>query len=269
MVMSGLGEGVSTGQATTIELWCLDFARAPALAACHLSDLSGEELERLQRQRTSIARRGFALSRIALRHVMATYLGIPAWRVPLAIGSRGKPHLCGVTGLRFNLSHSHACAAIAVSHRSEVGVDIEPWDSFDDSQEMWPLACSADERHWLSASPTPEDASRRFGRLWTRKEAILKAIGIGIGIDLRLLQLLAHSVAPGSVQSLAEAGLHIPAGLRFTDMHSIPGHAGAVCVAAGASSIIINLRHFDADRLAVRGPTSTGDPKEPSPCFSS
>lgn len=144
------------------------------------------------------ARAGFA------EQVLSRYLG----RAPvLERGERGKPQLS--TGeLQFNLSHSGALAAVAVSAEHPVGVDIERL------RPLEPIALARrflapEEADSLVAVPKAQQGAA-FLRLWTAKEAYVKALGTGIGatppgtfvID-GMSVVRTHDGAPGTTWSLS------------------------------------------------------------------
>ena len=110
------------------------------------------------------ARRG-----VALGEILARYLG----RVPgrFEKGPHGKPRLAGENGwLRFNLSHSGDVTLIAVARDVEVGVDVE---RIRPVIEMHAIA-----RRWLGRDDIADE--REFFRAWTRHEAMVKALGVGL-----------------------------------------------------------------------------------------
>lgn len=94
-------------------------------------------------------------------------------------GPAGKPRACAPLRRPFNLSHSGEAIALAVATQ-DVGVDIECWRPLEEREgEGLALARSvfhARELRWLEAQT---DFSCAFYRLWTLKEALLKASGAG------------------------------------------------------------------------------------------
>ena len=135
-------------------VWIIDAdVEAPAEA------LTAEERERAARFRFDVDRRRWIAARVALRRVLARYTD----DLNFVAGEHGKPYLAN-GAVHFNLSHSGALAVIAVA-ASEVGVDVEQIRESFDFQELDAAARSRAE----------------FFRGWTRKEAMLKARGVGLG----------------------------------------------------------------------------------------
>ena len=140
--------------------------------------LSGAERSRLAR-RCGDARRRFVRSHGALRDIAGAYMHTRAADVELYCAHGAAPCMPG--GLRVSLSHCEEVALIAVA-RCSVGVDAETLatagdDDLDDLADlvMHPRELAAYERAGVAQRP------RAFLRLWTRKEAVLKARGVGIG----------------------------------------------------------------------------------------
>ncbi len=119
------------------------------------------------------------------RGVLAGYLGVAPDTLAFARGAFGKPRLAGagVDGpLEFNLSHSGGIIALAVA-RDGVGVDIEAVRPLPELDAMAARSLAATEHREWTAAP-PERRLDVFHRLWTRKEACLKAAGTGLVANL-------------------------------------------------------------------------------------
>jgi len=117
---------------------------------------------------------------------------------PIAEGPRGKPEVAG--DLRFSVSHSAGLALYAVVRGRETGVDVErlrPVSHADRIAQQW--FCEEERRTYLAGrTAAPELA---FFGMWTRREAYLKAVGIGLvgsgarePIDLARWEV--HELAP-------------------------------------------------------------------------
>jgi 4'-phosphopantetheinyl transferase len=170
-----------------------------------LSTVSGDELgkllcheERTRAARLVNARKGelWRRSRGLLRALLGRYLQRDPSSLRLAVGEHGKPGLAmndnqprlgpepqvSASRLSFNLSHSGELALYAFSDAGEVGVDVEvPRRSFDDLG-VARRVFGADEARRLDALE-PELRRLEFLRAWTRHEAELKCLGVGIGRD--------------------------------------------------------------------------------------
>ena len=143
--------------------------------------LDTSERARAERFRRSMDRTRYVSTRAHVRHLLAAYSRLRPDELTLTTTDDGKPMVAGgnaARSLRFNVSHSGAMSAIAVSHR-DVGVDIEeiqsafPWRPIAD-EFFSPSEVSALD-HVASA-----ERARAFFDCWVRKEAYLKALGIGL-----------------------------------------------------------------------------------------
>ena len=118
-----------------------------------------------------------------LRRLLGRMLDMPSRELQFEAGSHGKPSLRGRAGrLDFNLSHGGDLCAVAVAHGRSVGVDIEPWREISGAAELSRTVFSPAEQAAWSLRPTVGQ-QRDFLRLWTRKEAVLKAVGLGLAVD--------------------------------------------------------------------------------------
>jgi 4'-phosphopantetheinyl transferase len=168
-----------------IDLVLLDLRDGPPLAALRLQRLerlSPDERERYARYREPQSARRFALARLALRERLAEGRDEDPAAIALVVDERGKPRRADDTGPHFNLSHAGDRIVIACSDTHEVGVDVERPEAFSGRRSLWRSVCSPAERAALAerAERSPAEADAAFGRLWTRKEALAKAVGAGL-----------------------------------------------------------------------------------------
>jgi 4'-phosphopantetheinyl transferase len=134
------------------------------------------EAEHAARLVSAPLRQRYLRSHAALRAILRTYT---AAALDFALAEHGKPYLPAVPELKFNLSHSHEMALVAVAWEIEVGVDVE-WlrplrECLAIAERFFPPAEAA------ALAEVPADAREgEFFRRWTRIEATLKARGIGL-----------------------------------------------------------------------------------------
>lgn len=148
--------------------------------------LSVDERERAARLRRPQDRNRFVVSRGFLREVLSAYTHIDPAVIQFAYGPQGKPRMqpgSAAAPVQFNLSHCDSIALLAITADRPVGVDIErvradPEDSMIARQFFSPAEC----QEYFSVGDA--DKPRAFARLWTRKEACLKALGEGLSKPL-------------------------------------------------------------------------------------
>lgn len=150
-----------------------------------LALLSDEERHRAARFAFERDRSAFVTARAEVRRHLGAALGVAPAQVALVRDANGRPHLGTAYGdvLDFNLSHSGGWVAIAFASGRRVGVDIERHDRESSLRDLVPQVMGVSERALLNSMPEPE-FRRRFFEFWTRKEAIVKAIGVGISYPL-------------------------------------------------------------------------------------
>lgn len=100
---------------------------------------------------------------------------------PVVLGEHGKPSLAEYPEVHFNISHAEGIVAVAVSE-FECGVDCERVRSYD--QRVMKRVCTRAEQAAICSAPENE-RDMLFFRLWTLKEAYVKALGRGLSFPLR------------------------------------------------------------------------------------
>ena len=146
-------------------------------------DLSVDEVARYARLRSPADRR-FAVARTILRRLLARYLHCEPAAIAFDYGDRGKPELRWSQSslqppLRFNLSHSQDVAVYAVAPAGRVGVDVECLRPVPAWAKLASRYFSPQEQQRLSQL-AGRAQQREFLRIWTQKEAYVKATGEGI-----------------------------------------------------------------------------------------
>jgi 4'-phosphopantetheinyl transferase len=118
--------------------------------------------------------------------ILARYAGKAPTALEFRYGTFGKPALSAGSGpsdLRFNVSHSEDTALYAVAFGREVGIDVERVRDDIAIDDIAARFLAADEQAALHAVPAAQRPVAFF-RIWTRKEAILKARGGGLSGSL-------------------------------------------------------------------------------------
>jgi 4'-phosphopantetheinyl transferase len=183
-----------------IDVWIVSLD-LPATVSHVLEDvLSDDELTRANRFVFERDRRRFVAGRSALRQILSGYTGVSPETLAFAYGAKGKPSLdAPVSRLEFNVSHSEACAAIAVSEAGDVGIDLECTTRRVEFEALASRFFSSGEAAELRA--LPESIRRQaFFNCWTRKEAYIKAIGEGLACPLDSFAVTLRPGAPAAIQ---------------------------------------------------------------------
>jgi 4'-phosphopantetheinyl transferase len=169
-----------------VHVWLVPVAGAPECVA-YLDD---EERERAVAIRDDAARRRYVVSHGAVRLVLGRLTGTAPDRLRLArrcghccATDHGKPCLPG-SELDFSISHSGGLAAVAVARGRRVGVDVERVRRGTDVLAVARGALSPAELLEIETPATDAERRAAFFRCWTRKEAWLKATGVGLAGEL-------------------------------------------------------------------------------------
>jgi 4'-phosphopantetheinyl transferase len=194
--------------------------------------LNTEERERAARylrprdRDRCVARRGI------LRQLLARYLATDPRALRFATGAHGKPSLASVgaaAGLTFNLSDSDGVALYAVARDRSVGVDLERVDPRAARDEVAERFFSRREVDALRSLPAQQQGAAFF-TCWTRKEAYIKAHGVGLSLPLDQFDV---SLGPGERAALLATAWDPADTSRWslTELPAIPGFAAALCAA--------------------------------------
>jgi surfactin synthase thioesterase subunit/phosphopantetheinyl transferase len=213
--------------ADEVHVWRIPLEQPPDYLEALRQTLSTDEMERAGRFYFEKDQRHFVAGRGILRIVLGRYLGRAPERLAFSYNPQGKPALAGdVAGaLSFNLAHSHGLALLAVARRGQIGVDVERIRPEFAGEQVAERFFSPAEVASLRSLPG-DRRHEAFFACWTRKEAYLKATGMGLSLPLDCFDV---TVIPGQAALLATR--HDPAAAQrwsLRDLEPGPGYAGAV-----------------------------------------
>jgi 4'-phosphopantetheinyl transferase len=169
--------------------------------------LSSDEQARSKRFLLEKHRTRFTAGRTILRMILGSYLGVPPREIRVQYQPNGKPEIHSFTEparLRFNLTHSGDLALLALTLDQEIGIDLEQVQQCPEAlqgvssarRDLPAIArrfFSRQEQDWLFAQPA-EEREEAFFRIWTLKEAYLKAHGMGLAFPLDQFSVVPHLV---------------------------------------------------------------------------
>lgn len=193
------------GQGVSVRLYTMTTQEARGLDTSLLWEMMPQRMEKAQRFRFENGR----LLSIAAGYLMIRGLGLQN-EAPLALTKEGKPYAEGYPA--FNVSHSGEMAIMAVAENSadadteceesvcgqakesavrngiRLGVDIEQIN--DRSLNVARRAFSGREIEWMHSAGPESEIHARFFRLWTLKEAVMKAAGLGMSLDPQSFEVM-------------------------------------------------------------------------------
>ena len=170
-----------------IEIWQADLNEYMFLKfnSC-FQILSKEEKENANSFKMDYHRKCYILSHVILRLLLSKYTGIIPELIEIHKNKYGKPFIKS-DELKFNISHSKDKLAIAMAS-FEVGIDIEYINPNFDIYEIIDITLSESEKLNIKKLEFSLQ-NKQFYKYWTQKEALLKAMGTGINMDLNKLEI--------------------------------------------------------------------------------
>ena len=200
--------------------------------------LSDDERKRADRFRYERHRRRFTVAHATLRGLLGRLVDQDPGALRFRYGEHGKPSLPG--GPSFNLSHSGERMLFGVMAEGRLGVDVEEVRHVREMEALATKKFAPDEVRYLLATP-PEDRREAFFRIWTRKEALLKALG----------QALSVALDSFSIDPVPDGGQGL---VRIDDPAEDPSSwtvSGLACDPGGVAAIAVDAPDVVTARLTL------------------
>lgn len=203
-----------------VHVWTADLAIPPEQVKVKFEFLNADERARAERFHFPMHSRRFIAARSDLRQILSLYLNIKPKDIVFEYTQHKKPylHLPDHSRIQFNVSHSEDIAIYAVTLDHDIGIDIEKIKTSYDPK-VANRYFSQRENEALTHL-TPEERIVGFYRVWSRKEALVKAVGKGLSIPLSsfsvsvndtvetiLLENVSWSILPLSIQDGFQSAL--------------------------------------------------------------
>jgi 4'-phosphopantetheinyl transferase len=189
-----------------IQVWRISLTGQPGTEAGLKELLAPEEIARAASFRFPRDHRRFVIRRTVLRQLLAAYLQSDPRAIRLEIGSHGKPCLADqpeATDLRFSCSHSADLALIALARGVELGVDLEQHHDLMEVEALARNYFSPREIQELTGVPST-CRQKVFFDGWTRKEAFVKAVGLGLTYPLNRFSVSLSLDKPAALLEVAD-----------------------------------------------------------------
>lgn len=207
--------------ATIIEAHCINTDLADRAADFAMA--MPEERVRASQFRSDADARRFLARRAATRRLLALHLGRAARDVAVAYGPFGRPYLPGST-VHFSVSHAGPLALVVIADGLAVGCDIEQTVPHRDLLAIAEGCFTVAEAARVGALEGNERIAC-FYDCWTRKEAYLKAVGVGMSLPMNSFEFVTDASGTGR---LTDGG----ADWSSVSWMPAPGYRAAI-VAAG------------------------------------
>ncbi|HEX4773090.1 MAG TPA: 4'-phosphopantetheinyl transferase superfamily protein [Bryobacteraceae bacterium] len=192
--------------------------------------LTHDERDRAARFHFNIHRVRYVYTHACLRLLLGSYLQVAPETICFRFGPFGKPYIAAEDNqlispdrklVEFNISHSADLALLGFSLGAAIGIDTEFINRQLKIHEVAPVVFTPGELAYMySASPAVQ--FDRFFDLWSRKEAYAKALGMGLQIPFKELDIGQQSIVNG---------------LRIYSFEPVPGYIAAVVAPPSVHSI--------------------------------
>ena len=239
---------IDAGLEREVHVWSAKMSALAVEEPRYFGMLDARERDRAARFRFARDRSTYVISHGVVRELLARYVGRAPEALEFGVGAWGKPYLLEGSGSRstvaFNVSHSADYALVALARNRAVGVDVERWNVENNLDEIAETCFSGAERAELrSLEPHRRDAAFHAG--WTRKEAYVKALGVGVSAGLDYFDV---ALGPGHSTLLIDDRRRKAnvSRWRLVDVPMMAGYSAALCAEGSDWS----PRHY---ALAVRG----------------
>ncbi len=172
-----------------VHVWLSDYAAIgdQRLHAAYRELLDPAERAQEPRFHFERDRQRYLVTRALIRTVLSRYAAVAPKQWLFSVNAYGRPEPANeqatVTGLTFNVSHTHSLIVLAVTKGRAVGVDVENVSGREASIDVADRYFAPAEVAVLHAAPRQEQ-QRRFFEYWTFKESYIKARGMGLSLPL-------------------------------------------------------------------------------------
>ena len=214
-----------------VHIWRASLDLSKPLPENLLGTLSADELSRASRFRFEKDQRRFIGARGILRQILGAYLQKPPHSLQFLYGTNGKPVLANNDTFQFNLSHSENMVLYAITHNRNIGIDLERIRE-DVAIEQISSRFFSEAEIVSMQQLTESKRNELFFQYWTRKEALIKATGVGLSVPIETFDV---SGVNGSILSpIPLPGDHGEKPQWYLqDLLPGPGYTAAIVVEGG------------------------------------
>ena len=186
--------------------------------------LSGQEKIQAEGFVNNTLKDKYVLSHGLLRYLLSLYAERKPQEIQYLVNQFGKPFLKDDNcALQFNMSHSKDYAAYIIALEDQVGIDIEWKDRDTNIQEIFELVLSPTEVTNFNQLSS-EEKFHEFYDIWTKKEAIIKAIGQGFSYPIKTIEIM-HSMHDSKSYCIANGNV-----FYCLNLHNLDNYAGTVAL---------------------------------------
>lgn len=231
-----------------IHLWVINHYDQVERYLSYRELLSEEERYREEQFATDGLKKRFTISRGVLRMLLQSYLSKPNGDIEFLYGKQGKPSLADKSiDLEFNLSHSHDLIIYGFAPGFPIGVDIEYINPNILYHTLESSVLSVVERVRFYQLDQGQRI-QAFYRAWTRKEALLKAYGVGLSKPLKDVEVTFTDFEKAQVISI-DGDVNQATSWSLHTIEGISGYCGAVIAKTSSNTMKILYHSLDDKQL--------------------
>lgn len=172
----------------------------------------------------------YKTAHISLRLILGLYTEIPPAEIKFVYAENGKPlqeETQNHRNIAFNLSHTFDLAAVGVTTFPQIGIDVEFTGGKEIVRDLAAQISTDEEMKFYENQPVHLQRET-FYKLWTRKEALLKACGTGLSIEPN--RIYVEPQKPSPVLRLPANGFSANPIFKLHDFQITNSHTGSVAV---------------------------------------
>jgi len=235
-----------------IHIWVVDLDVWNLSCLEAVQELSESEAKKAGRFHFKIHQDRYVKGRFMLRSVLGMYLGSDFYDQEFHTNLYGKPALQKPPddhSIRFNISNSENICVCAFSQYSEIGIDIEKIHDLPDMDRIIARSFSEEEKRRFCSLPLP-GRTQTFFKYWARKEALLKAMGMGMSYSLNKIDIAGNENSPQLVIKIEESDISNQ--WTILDMDIFTGFASALALQGEHRDLAGRVRFFHpADEYVI------------------
>lgn len=233
-------------EAGMIDIWVAEVDALEVEVEKYERLLSTSEAARSNRFHFARDRNRYVARHGVLRHLLAAYMRCKPEHIEIDSDSKGKPQVLNRApeiDLQFSMSHSSGLVVLAFGQSIRIGIDIEKIRAFPELRGVVGRNYTPAEIREIDSSPVSARLEVFF-QLWARKEAILKASGDGLSLDLRCVNVSTIRAGGGSWNLRKIEGKGLDCEFQLMDLKIAPGFAAAVAT-AGSREMTLRYRRYE------------------------
>lgn len=228
-----------------VHIWAVDLDRWTL--PCHkaIQMLPEFERQKAERFRFEIHQTRYIKSHYLLRTLLGMYHGIDFYDQEFHINRHGKPSLKNAhaeDSIYFNMSNSENTCICAFRQQGDIGIDIERIYDLPDMDRIVERFFSSDEKEILR-SLSGQNRKQTFFRYWTRKEALLKAMGVGLSMPPDKVDVMAGQ--EDTLETfIRTTGPDTESEWTLHDINTFDNFTSALALEGKHVNCSVHLRHF-------------------------